>query len=127
GSTPGFGATMGHFPTAGNALTGGYFTGGGVQAAADPFGGLGIMIAQLTTTGTLTGDRVRVSTSGDIAGTHNLVLNSLTPVNGLYCLTQSYQTTAGTVYQIWVPDAPTPGAAGVLGLAGLAAVRRRRR
>ena len=125
GSTPGFGATVGHF-SGNNMLTGGYFTGGGVQSAPDPFGGNGVMIAQLTTTGTLTGNRIRVATIGDIVGTHPLVLNSLTPVNGLYCLSTSRQSASGTVYNIWVTDAPAPGAAALLGLAGIGALRRRR-
>ena len=50
GSTPGFSATAGHFADAAT-LTGGYFTGGGVASGNDPFGGNGVMIAQLTTTG----------------------------------------------------------------------------
>ena len=125
GSTPGFGATMGHFADD-STLTGGYFTGGGVASGADPFGGNGVMIAQLTTDGMLTGDNIRVNTQGDFTGTRSLVLNG-DDNGGLFARAFAARSTQeGTVYEIWVTDAPTPGAAAVLGLAGLAGIRRRR-
>ncbi len=125
GSTPGFGATMGHFSDA-STLTGGYFTGGGVASGNDPFGGNGVMIAQLTTDGVLTGDNIRVNTQGDFTGTRSLALNGADN-GGLFARAFAARSTQqGMVYEIWITDAPTPGAAAVLGLAGLAGIRRRR-
>ncbi len=125
GSTPGFSSTAGHFDAA-NAVTGGYFTGGGVASGTDPFGGNGVMIAQLTTDGALTGDNIRVNTSGDQTGTFSLELNGAGE-GGLFALAFAGADNGfGTEWQIWVTDAPTPGAAALLGLAGLAGVRRRR-
>ena len=125
GATPGNSATGGFF-TAANTVTGGYFTGGGVASGADPFGGNGVMIAQLTTSGTLTGNNIRVNTSGDSTGTFSLVLNGAGQ-GGLYALAYNGGDSGqGTRWQIWGTDAPTPGAATLLGLAGLAGVRRRR-
>ena len=123
GGTPGNDATGGFF-TAANSLTGGYFTAGGVASGTSPGGNAGVMIAQLTTDGSLSGPNIRVNTSE--TGTVSLALDGMGDA-GLEA--NSYAVRSGqfgTVYEVWVEVIPTPGTAAIFGAAGLAAVRRRR-
>lgn len=135
GSTPGFSSTAGHFPDT-STLTGGYFTGGGVPSALGSGGFEGVFIGQVTTDGVVDAPNVRVNTSGDVNGTTSLSANS--DVNGgegpavnglvLWIICRPDPSIGPGWYdcEIWVCQVPTPGAAGLLGLAGIAAVRRRR-
>ncbi len=140
GSTPGFGATMGHFADA-STLTGGYFTGGGVPSGTSPGGWDGVMIANLTVSrgGTLESTGVRPSIGGeDFAGGNSadIELNGaavMADSGNLYAVT-AYLVGTPTIgtdhydhYEVWVEQViPAPGAAALLGLAGLAGIRRRR-
>ncbi|MCA9310496.1 MAG: hypothetical protein KDA21_04770, partial [Phycisphaerales bacterium] len=135
GSTPGFGATMGHFPATGNALTGGYFTGSGVSSDTDPWGGQGVMIAQLSVLndGTLwsSGVSYKVTANGqDIVNGHTDLDGA--PESGFVArslLTHDNVSADGMtfdVYQIWITQVPAPGGVVILLTTGLLLPRRRR-
>ena len=67
-----------------------------------------------------------MNTLGDFTGTRSLELNGADN-NGLYARSFAARSGAnGVSDEIWITDAPTPGAAALLGLAGIAGIRRRR-
>ena len=127
GAVPPFGPTEGFFSAEGR-FWGGYFTAGGAPAGPDPWGGHGVMIAQLTMTGSfLRPFGFHVYASGELDGFFS-VGNDESPLAARIHTSHRDLEIDGVRYnvnQLWVTDTPTPGTSALL-LAGLLAWRRRR-
>lgn len=128
GSTPGYGATVGHFSAKGpGALSGEFFHTSGLASATSPFATHGVMIAQLTTDGELTGGEVWVFIEG--APPLRPVFNGV--ADGDIAVRSRVSRSAHNgmmVHQVWIIEVPSPGAAAVLLFGGwISVVRRNRR
>ena len=123
GITDGDGGAHGHFDS--QAVYGAW-VGGAVPSGIDPWGGHGVFIAQITTTGTLWNDDVGTPVYTQEHGSVWLKLNG-DRREGLTMRTTSRPSLYGhgTVYQIWITDTPAPGTTALLLAAPFAWSRRR--
>ena len=128
GSSPGYGPTNGHFGAKGpNALSGEFRHVPGLASAPSPFGTHGVMIAQLTTDGELSGGDVWVFIGEASPGLRPIFNGQPDADIAVRSRVSRTAHNGMQVHEVWVIEVPSPGGAALGGMGiWLCAARPRR-